>query len=50
MQIVTYSVAAWSRALRVIIEGIEADALLVQEHHLLLDADIVSAQSALRAR
>ena len=49
MRIVTYNVTAWSKALRAITEGIEADVLLVQEHHMLLDKEIVRAQTALRA-
>ena len=50
MRIVTYNATAWSRALRAVTEGIEADVLLIQEHHMLLDTEVVRAQSALKAR
>ena len=50
MRIVTYNTTSWTRALRAITEGIDADVLLTQEHHMLLDTEIVRAQTALRSR
>ena len=49
MRVVNYNVTAWSKALRAITEGIEADVLLIQDRHMFLDKEIVRAQSALKA-